>query len=371
MPIHQNFELMGPENNQAYCQNWLNQQPSRPSCSHTDTDEGLNVDCSGLGPEESLPGEMCFLQKAGGCNKIKFKFPLDVQEVEVADFGIGESALFFKDFNGRSVEYSKLQKSLTLYDTKIDLATLPGLTGNRTEEVYVQADTVYMSSPMHLTYKLFINARKVSINQALSMEMDWQAFIDDEAWTNQEKYIYIDQDLTVRYRKFGQVEVLDEAPNQGKARQGACTPGLFNLTEVDTSRWFDFIGSNINYVCARTIYDTNPELSASISKFQALRLQDKDLVDNLRLYMTGQKFKRIVEQYNAGTDVYNVPTYTLNTVKELAEVMYDKLSRYRDSEEAMEGQIFSSQLSVQAMQAQFSIAEQQQEMYFQLEQVKS
>ena len=66
---------------------------------------------------------------------------------------------------------------MTLHGTLFDLAELEKHTNpDKTERVNVLADIVHMTKPLFITYDLTIRARKVYINEALTMDMSMTEF---------------------------------------------------------------------------------------------------------------------------------------------------------------------------------------------------
>ncbi len=81
-------------------------------------------------------------------------------------------------------------------------------------------------------------------------------------------------------------------------------------------------------------------------------LADRDVVQDLRAYIAGRKFKRILDLLDI-EDGHNVPSYTLETIEDLSTVMHDKLVQYRQTELAQEEQLFDAELSVTNMQVSY------------------
>ena len=95
---------------------------------------------------------------------ITIQFPKDAVPIQVPNFGQGEMATFFQEFNEAEPSFNQRRKSLTFYDTKFDLSSLARNTNaSVTQVVTVKADTVYMSQPLDITYSLIIRARVISI----------------------------------------------------------------------------------------------------------------------------------------------------------------------------------------------------------------
>ena len=95
---------------------------------------------------------------------ITIQFPKDAVPIQVPNFGQGEMATFFQEFNEAEPSFNQRRKSLTFYDTKFDLSSLARNTNaSVTQVVTVKADTVFMSEPLDITYSLIIRARVISI----------------------------------------------------------------------------------------------------------------------------------------------------------------------------------------------------------------
>ena len=77
----------------------------------------------------------------------------------------------------------------------------------------IKADTIHISQPISIHYKLRLLARVVAITQPITMNItsaDLFGSAGIEPWTYSEKLVYLDDGLTVRERKFGLVEILEE-----------------------------------------------------------------------------------------------------------------------------------------------------------------
>ena len=68
--------------------------------------------------------------------------------------------VFGYPFFGAGLNLNQRRKSLTFYGTKLDLVMLNDNTNSSvTEEVTIKADTVYLSQPITINFKLNIRAR--------------------------------------------------------------------------------------------------------------------------------------------------------------------------------------------------------------------
>ena len=354
---------------EEYCNHWIKQGHPAHICQVKE--DGTFLDCSELSSSMSIGSVGCHIltDETSKIEKIAYNFPVDDVEVPVEDFGPGESEAFFSEFNGDK-DFARVQRSLKLYGTKLDLASLATLTSHETREVTIRADTVYTSTPLTISYNLKIVARVASISEPVAMVVSKDTFSADDSFkTMFEKEVQITPTLTMRHRKFGLLDILDQAVSVSDtiASSDACSPMLFNVTDVDTSSWFDPVNANLNYVLAWTLLGSEAtELAKTVAQFNLDYLADKSVVQDTRTFVAGQKFKRVLELAKV-KQAHNVPSYSLSTVEDLAQVMFDKLSSYRATEIAQENQLFVAQGRIQDMMAQFNIAKQQQDMYFDME----
>merc|ERR1712223_329459 len=128
------------------------------------------MDCTNVNNFGNTP---CFLKEQAFDN-VLFNFPADDSPAPVADFSVGQSNQFFKDYNlqNGSLSHFKFMKSFTLYETKFDLSTLSEYADEqRTKKVVVRADTVYTSAPLMINHELEIHARVVAIRDPITMKM--------------------------------------------------------------------------------------------------------------------------------------------------------------------------------------------------------
>jgi hypothetical protein len=304
-------------------------------------------------------------------------FPADQSAGHVEDFGEGASASFFQNFNAyggsaQDMTYTKLKRSITLYGTKFDLSTLASFTSEKTAYVTIKADTIYTSQPMSIHYKLQLVARVVAIDHPITMIMT-SAFVFSptpiESWTYSEKLINLADQITLRERRFGLVEILDEGLVNPAMNEVSCEAATIPATAEKVSPWMDMTAINLYYICSRTLLTSgsNRDLTNHISNFSVRILHDLNLVGSQRIFNTAQKFKRLNQQIQISRQVHNVPSYTLNTIMQLSEVLYNSMILYRTNEVAQENQLFLSMGRMQDMSTQFGIVEQQQNLYFDME----
>ena len=66
--------------------------------------------------------------------------------------------------------------------------------------------------------------------------------------------------------------------------------------------------------------------------------------------------------------MHNVPSYSVETISSLASIMHSNMLDYKLNELQQESNLFSTSARVQDMKVQFEMIEQQQKMYFEMEQ---
>ncbi len=302
--------------------------------------------------------------------QVRVNFPQDLTSPVVDFFGKGESSKFFQTFNGIDAEYNRKRSEITLYGTKFDMVALKEHTSaNVTKEVTIKADTVFLSEPMDINYRLKIRARIVSIDKKITMGMPLNELQNEmELSTHFEtRFVFSNQTL-MRHRQFGLIDIIDEAPVQVPHKH--CQPSIHksNETTMITKEWFDPILINLMYVSSATIQPNNNELAAKISTFNLDYHSNRDVVNDLRAFASAQKFSKILELTKLN-NAHGVPSYTLQTIKDLSEIMYQKLRLYFDNENRQHDQLTNAMMAIDEMKIQFGIVEQQQEQYFFMEQI--
>ena len=209
--IIQAFSDKNINNEEDYCNNWVMRHESPiPKC-QVDM-AGQNLNCSEIEDIESLGCH--FSSVFDKYSSVTIQFPKDFESIEIDDFGEGESADFFKEFNGAEPQFNQMRKSLTFYAPKFDLSKLSLHTNaSITKEVIVKADTVYMTEPLDVTYQLSIIARVVSIDKLLTMTLRSEKFNLPKMRTKYEKNVAFNN-LVKRHRNFGLIEIVDVVPLQ-------------------------------------------------------------------------------------------------------------------------------------------------------------
>ena len=370
--MFQNF--LPHEYDSYYCDNWNQWNPSLISnCKdiHKDTKTFPNLDCTDAGKDFDIQGLGCSLQSIEHYDSVIVNFPLESNHVK--DFGKGESSKFFREFNGPNIanntNLNKKRKSLKFYATKFDLADLVKNTDmSRTKDVMIKADTVVISEPIEINYKLKIRARIVSIDKAIKMKIPLQEFKDGHTRTSYKKKVVFSEETHLRHRQFGLVDILDLAP-RNQIDESACSPLSVLPNQTDTSdSWFDPITVNLLYFCAATVQPELNSLAMEIANFNLDFHSNKEFVGDTRTFVAAQKFQRIQER-GQNLRANNVPSYDLRTIKKLASVMYTKLFLYYEEEQNLDGLIMTTQNRLDDMEVQFQIVEMEQENYFKNEQI--
>ena len=332
---------------------------------------GETLDCSnliGLGDSPCYMSHMNFTH-------ILFNFPADLEPSTVDNYYEGESNKFFQDFNSQngSFEHIKYIDKFTLYETKFDLSLLKDYTTFRTKEVTIKADTIYTSKPITINHKLNIQARVVSLSYPITMNMTKESFLNNknlEAWAAKEEFYHVGKVL-MNKRSYGLLTILQNV-NQLVGIQGnsVCQPDIISVegSGLDIASWYDTTLVNLNYVCARTLLNKqrNPKLVDNISTFMLGYVYNDTIVNKRETFLAAQKFKKLLE-LNSVSNVHNVPSYSVDTISDLASIMHSSMLDYKLNELQQESNLFSTSGRVQDMKIQFEIIEQQQQMYFEME----
>ena len=330
------------------------------------------LDCSTTDNLKDIP---CYLSNKN-FERILFNFKEDPNPREVANFYEGESNRFFQEFNSqnKSMEHLKYMNEFTLYETKFDISKLNTYTSTRTQKVIIKADTVYMSAPVTINYKLELHARVVSLQHPIQMSMTKDEFlqsVDLESWAAKEEYFTVGKVLMNRKQQ-GLVTIVRNIEKIIlQSTQSICHPNVINVEEsgYDIQHWYDVTSINLNYVCARTVLNSrkNAPLVQDISTYMLGFVYNDTIVKNREAFIAAQKYNRLLD-LNSLKNVHNVPSYSVDTIAKLSSILFDKMTIYKQNEIAQESQLFIASGRVQDMQIQFQFIEQQQKMYFEAEQ---
>ena len=102
---------------------------------------------------------------------------------------------------------------------------------------------------------------------------------------------------------------------------------------------------NLIYVCAASVQPDFNSLALNISGFNLDFYSDRDVIGDLRVFASAQKFQRVqkLAQAEASTMaiVHNVPEYDLNAIQDLTDVMHDSLAEYSKADTIQQEQIRS------------------------------
>ena len=342
-----------------------NEDSPLPRC-HQD-ENSPNLDCSDVKDVDSLG---CYFSTvADQYTSVSVQFPTDVIPVQVSDFGQGETARFFQEFNGAQASFNRMRKSLTFYGTKFDLSSLALHTNDTiTEEVHIKADTVYMGQPLNITYKVFIKARVVSIDKPLIMTLKSEDFEQTQMRVKYEEQVSFNRNiLHMRHRTFGLVDIIDVAPTSigMDTSKSHCRPLQKDSNDVDVTSWFDSTSVNLMYVAARTMLpqETYLPLALDIANFTLDLHSSKEVIGNQRTYVAAQKFKKL-QELGQLKQAHNVPWYSLDKISQLSEIMFNRFNLYWINATNMENRIADARARIQDMDVQFQIVEVQQQQYF-------
>ena len=333
---------------------------------------GGTIDCTSVEDFRSTP---CNIRSKNFTN-ILFNFPKDKETTMVENYYEGEDNAFFRQFNAqdKTMNYTKHVKELTLYETKIDLNKISELTCNRTQLVTIKADTVWMSGPININHHLNIQARVVALDYPISMNMSKKQFVSKslvETWALQEEYVYLGN-ILMNKRSFGLVTVLQNVHEIPAVKDtDVCLPQVTTAEEreVDFSNWFDRTTINLHYVCAMTIMKSNKnaKLVDDIGNYMLGFVYNASIVGDQGTFIAAQRFSRLIE-LNQDHTVHNVPSYSISIVGNLASLMADRMTNYRDNERQQELELTLATGRAADMQINFEIVKMQQQQYFSTEQ---
>ena len=324
------------------------------------------LDCSANTNDFDVQGLLCHLNNdLDQFDTIKLKVPKDVAFQQVDNFGKGESSKFFQTFNGVDAEFNRKRPNLTFYGTKFDLAVLPYHTDPRvTEEVTIKADTVVLTKNFSISYKLNIVARVVSIDQDITMTIP---LTSDQAGTHFESQFIFTNNTLMRQRSYGLINIIDSIGKHSPVTK-TCLPkvSLSNETDLITSQWFDPVLVNLMYVSASTLQPENNDLASKIANFTLDYHQSKEVVGDVKTFVTAQKFTKIKDLTKLG-QAHVVPSFSLSTIKDLSEVMYNRLDKYLTNENNQNTRLENTLGKVDEIKRHFAEVELQQQYYFEQE----
>ena len=362
--VYKNFETSSQTEN--YCA--TRKEFYLEGCLKVDGD----LDCTKI---DDFNDAACYLEDQT-FNNIHFTYPADEFPVEPANYGRGESDRFIAEFNSQKGDDSHFQymKEITLYETKFDLTKMKDYTSERTAQVTIKADTIYMSAPVEINYKLNLIGRAVSLAHPIKMNMTKEMFFDTseiEAWAEKEEFYTVGK-VVMNKKTFGLVTILKNvAEYSATDKTSVCQPKEVSVeeTNMNIEDWYDTTLVNLHYVCARSVLESklNRPLVDDISTFMLGFVYNRTVVNNQETFIAAQKYRRLLDLNSAGSKVHNVPTYSEDTISSLAGIMHDSMTDYKLNELAQEEQLYIASGRLQDMKTQFEVVQQQQQFYFEKE----
>ena len=362
--VYKNFEKSSQTQN--YCS--TKQQFFLEGCKIV----GQDIDCSDLADLNDVP---CYLKDRDFKN-IFFTYPVDATPAKVEDYGRGESDRFFQEFNSQKGDNTHYQymRELVLYETKFDLSEIKSYTSERTAEVTIKADTIYMSGPIEINHKLNLIGRVVSLAHPIKMNMTKEMFYETteiEAWTEKEEFYTVGK-VVMNKKSYGLISILKNIAGElPEDSSSVCQPKLLSVEDsgMNIEDWYDTTLVNLHYVCARSILESklNRALVDDISSFMLGFVYNRTIVNNPETFIAAQKYRRLLELNSVGNRVHNVPTYSEATVSSLASIMHTSMTDYKLNELAQEDELYIASGRVQDMKREFEMVRQQQQLYFEKE----
>ena len=265
-----------------------------------------------------------------GQDKITVAFP-DIEPLfrGFENYGACESN-FIKNFNDRGSEIHKTLDKIQIYAVKFDLSDLGYHTSeNRTKEVVVFADTIFMSKDLFITYQLILRARRVFINKRLLMQMDMPLFLSSQKYHTYMEEHYLSPELKLRHRKYALVDILD-THIATVFEPLSCLPIEKPFQDIHRVPYrYESLFAYLNYVCTLSIARSNPTLALEISHWHlkySRYASDDVIVSNI---LSAQKFKMIKDKIES--DIHFVPRINFNKRDQLIQNKLEKFKLYREA----------------------------------------
>ena len=203
-----------------------------------------NLDCSKT-QKLNINAIICKVRRISFTpEKIRLRFPQDDKGTNLKERMHCTSSEFINGFNEDGEgSIHQAQKELTLYGTLFDLAVLKKHTNETiTKKVFIIADIVHLSESLYITYDLFIRARKVYINNELTMDMNFKTFKSKQKYyvvhSKQFRFRNGDFNLSMRHRRYGRVDILDSYVD---TLEDNCSPKIFpskaNCSKMSCFGW--------------------------------------------------------------------------------------------------------------------------------------
>ena len=341
-------DLKVDEYTEKYCEN--DQNYGNTSVEYMCTNFHGNLNCQG-----NIEDLLCELKEKQFLS-ITFPFPKDTSKIHIDNFHEAESNSYFKDINGNP-NMTKYLSDLELYGTKFDLTTLGDYVGQRTKNVTVYADTVFMSGPLTepIHYMLSVRARVVSITEDIHMNMTREQFFENlpsfqpvDNWALVEDIVTGVGNSSFYKRKQGFIEVQRARflePKSSNSNQ--CYPRYFSVKEYEeehktpNSVFFNRIQLNLLRVAVKTLASTitNKKLPVDDEKEKlAIDMADHalsitaipNLVTDRNVYIAAQKL--IQDKAALLTHSRNVPFFAPEKMGILSRIMFDEMKLYKENE---------------------------------------
>ena len=356
-----------------FCEKYFNDD--RPTVEESCTNNYGHLNCNG-----AIEDLLCEL-KGFEFESITFLFPKDSIKVEDSDFGAAENNSYFKNING-DASLTKYLPTLNLYGTKFDLADLDEYLGLRTENVIINADTVWMSRQLRrpINSTISIRARVVSISEDIPMNMTRQQFFQInqtqqsdqpvDYWANVEEIVTGVGEASFSIRKLGFIEV-QKARLSIEPRvltRKLCSPRIFSVTEYETehntspSVFFDEVQINLLRMAVRTLASTrsNDVLGLEMANQTLLKTADRSIVD-YRAYIAAQKL--IQDRDALISHSHKVPFFDMNTISLLTNDLYNEMELYAANEVILMSNLNNALGRMQDMNQNFENARLMRKLY--------
>ena len=321
-------------------------------------ENGNVIECSSeLFDGHALSCQLSLSGKVNMYEYVVFTFPKDqVKQADVIDFS--QDFYFFQDLM-LNEERNKNKGSLTIRVVSFDIADLETNTNeNLTKEVAIWADVVTISRPITINYRLKIIARKVMIDEKISMKLPIEKVKNQTYVTKFEKHFGF-KETNVRHRKYGLIEIIDEAPPNVVNNVTGCQPmKVLATAENIPESWYDETFAGMIYLYASSLLETNgpgqKALAVQISNFHSDLYHDYSIVRNSRAFFAAHRLSRVQLVAQQDGVVHTVPVYRLDSITDLASTMHGKLTQYKTTERKQEEELSTLQSRFQDMQVHFA-----------------
>ena len=261
-------------------------------------------------------------------SKIMLVFPKDDTLSQLDNLGLCETAPLFTDLKEVNKKFNAMRKHVVIHKLKFNLNDLLQYTNNITETVTVYADTVYMTEPMNITYKLNIRTRVASISHPISMFFNRTEKELPKMDGIEVKYINFSSGfLMMRQRTFGLVDIIDKhdiVPTSSK-----CQPLVVESSNknIDVGEWFDTTIVNMMNVCGHALLGQNSEYLLArkmIDFILAFHRRKTDFKDETK-YSRALKFQDF-NKLQVRKRIHFVPNYNFQDIHSLSDSLKDQFA---------------------------------------------